>query len=78
MGLYFWQGVGRFQWVSTHPEFRQQGLCGTLVYHVATLGLKNVESLVMVADIESVAARIYESVGFQKTEKQFALEIAKK
>ncbi len=74
LGLYFWQGTGRFQWVGTHPDFRRQGLCGTLVHHVAKLGLERVATLVMVADPEYVAAGIYESVGFKQTEKQFQLE----
>ncbi len=74
LGLYFWQDVGRFQWVATHPEFRRLGLCGTLVHHVAKLGLEKVKTLVMVADPEYIAAGIYESVGFKKTEKQFQLE----
>ncbi len=74
LGLYFWQGVGRFQWVATHPEYRRRGLCGTLVHHVAKLGLEQVQTLVMVADPEYVAAGIYESVGFKQSEKQFQLE----
>ena len=74
LGLFFWQGVGRFQWVATHPEFRRHGLCGTLVHHVAKLGLEQVDTLVMVADPEYVAAGIYESVGFKPSEKQFQLE----
>jgi hypothetical protein len=45
-----------------------------LVYHVAKRGLEQVETLVMVADPEYMAAGIYESVGFRHTEHQFALE----
>lgn len=74
LGLFFWGDVGRFQWVATHPDFRRRGLCGTLVYHVAKLGLEKVGTLVMVADPEYVAAGIYESVGFQRSEMQFGLE----
>jgi GNAT superfamily N-acetyltransferase len=74
LGLFFWQGVGRFQWVATHPEFRRLGLCGTLVHHVAKLGLEQVDTLVMVADPEYVAAGIYENVGFIPSERQFQLE----
>ncbi len=74
LGLFFWQGVGRFQWVATHPDFRRRGLCGTLVHRVATLGLERVGILVMVADPEYVAAGIYESIGFRAGEKQFQLE----
>jgi ribosomal protein S18 acetylase RimI-like enzyme len=74
LGLFLWGDVGRFQWVATHPEFRRRGLCGSLVYHVAKRGLEQVKTLVMVADPEYVAAGIYESVGFKRTEQQFSLE----
>ena len=73
-------GVGRFQWVATHPEFRRQGLCGTLVYILAAQALAQVgeqaqvKILVMAADPEYVAASIYESIGFSAIEKQFQLE----
>jgi ribosomal protein S18 acetylase RimI-like enzyme len=74
LGLFLWGEIGRFQWVATHPEFRRRGLCGTLVYHVAKRGLEQVQTLVMVADPEYVAAGIYESVGFKRSEQQFSLE----
>jgi ribosomal protein S18 acetylase RimI-like enzyme len=74
LGLFLWGDVGRFQWVATHPEFRRRGLCGTLVYAVAQHGLSTAKTLVMVADPEYVAAGIYESVGFGRSEKQFQLE----
>lgn len=76
MGLFTDGQIARFQSVATHPEFRRQGLCGTLVHHVARYGLETLRAntLVMVADPEYHAARIYESVGFRATEKQFALE----
>jgi Acetyltransferase (GNAT) domain len=74
LGLFLCDGVGRFQWVTTHPEYRRQGLCGTLVFTVAAQALEEVETLVMVADPEYVAASIYESIGFNASEKQFRLE----
>ena len=63
--------MARFQIVVTHPEARRQGLCGTLVHQVAQAALDrpDVESLVMLADSEYHAARIYESVGFSPSEK---------
>jgi ribosomal protein S18 acetylase RimI-like enzyme len=73
-GLYFWQGIGRFQWVGTHPVYRRRGLCSTLVHHISKLGLEKVDTLVMVADPEYVAASIYESIGFKASEKQFGLD----
>jgi GNAT superfamily N-acetyltransferase len=70
------QRIARFQSVETHPEFRRQGLCSTLVYTVARYGLETLKAstLVMVADPEYHAARIYESVGFNANEKQFGLQ----
>lgn len=76
LGLFVRDGVGRFQEVGTHPDFRRRGLCGTLVHHVALEGLQRMGAkvLVMVADPDDVAAAIYESVGFRATEKGVALE----
>lgn len=76
LGLFVWEGVGRFQTVSTHPQFRRQGLCGTLVHHAATVGLQQMgaRQLVMVADPDYVAIGIYESVGFVHSERQMGLE----
>ncbi len=76
MGLFLEHGVGRFQSVETHPNFQRRGLCGTLVYTAAKHALETLDArvLVMCADPEYHAARIYESVGFQPTETQIALE----
>ena len=74
LGLFMCDGVGRFQWVATHQDYRRQGLCGTLVFVVAAGALEKVKTLVMVADPEYVAASIYESIGFSASEKQFRLE----
>jgi ribosomal protein S18 acetylase RimI-like enzyme len=66
LGLFREDGVGRFQSVGTHPEFRRRGICGRLVHDVARIGLAewNLETLVMVAADDYHAARVYESVGF--------------
>jgi GNAT superfamily N-acetyltransferase len=63
-------GIGRFQSVTTHPGFRRLGICSTLVHHASTWAFENlaVDQLVMVADSEYHAARIYESVGFKPVE----------
>jgi ribosomal protein S18 acetylase RimI-like enzyme len=75
LGLFIWGEVGRFQSVVTHPDFRRRGLCGTLVYEISKRGLAQTKTLVMVADPEYVAAGIYESIGFQASEKQFSLDL---
>lgn len=69
-------GLARYQSVETHPEFRGRGLAGTLVHRVAAYGFDemNARTLVMVADPEYLAIRIYRSVGFNDTETQTLLE----
>jgi ribosomal protein S18 acetylase RimI-like enzyme len=76
LGLFVWDGLGRFQLVDTHPEFRRRGLAGTLVYQAAQQGFQSMgaKTLVMCADPDYVAVKIYESVGFKITERQTALQ----
>ena len=68
------EGLARFQEVLTHPDARGRGLAGTLVHHVSRFGFDElgVETLVMVADPDYLAIRIYRSVGFEDTETQLA------
>ncbi len=65
-------GLARFQSVETHPDARGRGLAGTLVYHASRYGFETLgaETLVMVADPDYLAIRIYRSVGFKVTEYQ--------
>jgi GNAT superfamily N-acetyltransferase len=65
-------GLARFQQVQTHPEARGRGLAGTLVHRVSTFGFDELDAttLVMVADPDYLAIRIYRSVGFDDTETQ--------
>ncbi|WP_395695334.1 GNAT family N-acetyltransferase [Nocardioides sp.] len=65
-------GLARFQQVQTHPDARGRGLAGTLVHRVARYGFEELgaRTLVMVADPEYLAIRIYRSVGFEGTETQ--------
>lgn len=66
----------RFQSVDTRPEARGRGLAGTLVHHASTYGFTELgaSTLVMVADPEYLAIRLYRSVGFADTETQVGLE----
>ncbi|MGE0764541.1 MAG: GNAT family N-acetyltransferase [Bdellovibrionales bacterium] len=68
LGIFHREGVGRFQIVCTHPEFRRQGLCGTLVYRSAQHAIEQMEvrDLVMCADPGYYAIKVYESVGFKR------------
>jgi ribosomal protein S18 acetylase RimI-like enzyme len=65
-------GLARFQNVKTHPDARGRGLAGTLVHRVSRYGFEELgaRTLVMVADPEYLAIRIYRSVGFVDTERQ--------
>ena len=65
-------GLARFQEVKTRPEARGQGLAGTLVHAASRHAFDEMgaETLVMVADPDYVAIRVYRSVGFDDTETQ--------
>lgn len=75
LGIYHNETVGRYQNVGTHPEYRRQGICGTLVYEAGKKALAEygIQTLVMEADVDYHAAKIYESVGFKPTEINYAL-----
>ncbi|MGA8247104.1 MAG: GNAT family N-acetyltransferase [Nocardioides sp.] len=70
------EGLARFQSVKTHPEARGRGLAGTLVHRVSRYGFEELgaHTLVMVADPDYLAIRIYRSVGFADTERQLQAE----
>jgi GNAT superfamily N-acetyltransferase len=64
-------GLARYQSVETHPAARRRGLAGTLVWHAGATALTGgTRTLVMVAEPEDAAIRVYSSVGFTITEHQ--------
>ena len=69
-------GLARFQSVETRPDARGRGLAGTLVHHVSVYGFTELRArtLVMVADPEYPAIRVYRSLGFAETETQLQAE----
>ena len=68
----------RFQSVETDPEFRRQGLAGTLAHRASRFGFEELgaRTLVMVADPEYFAIDLYRSLGFQATESQLQVQRA--
>jgi len=62
------EGLGRFQYVSTHPAWRRRGLCTALVHAVCRHGLEamGLRTLAMVADPADVAIGVYESLGYRR------------
>lgn len=76
LGIYKDGDIVRFNDVVTHPNYRNRGLCSNLVYYASQYALKTwgASILVMEADENYHAARIYESVGFKQTESFRAIE----
>lgn len=68
-------GVARFQIVQTHPDDRGRGIASTLVHRASRYGLDELgaHTLVMVADPDYLAIRIYRSLGFDDNEVQVQL-----
>jgi ribosomal protein S18 acetylase RimI-like enzyme len=68
-------GLGRFQDVHTLAAARGLGLASTLVYHACVVGLRDfgIRDLVMVADPDYGAIRIYRALGFADSEIQVGL-----
>ncbi len=75
LGLFYAHGIGRFQIVCTDPNVRRQGLCGTLVYKSAlqVFAENKVKTLVMCADPDYHAIKIYESVGFKRQKLEYGV-----
>ena len=75
LGIFHENRVARYQNVATHPDFRNRGICSTLVYTAGQIILSEgqVDQMVMVADPDYHAARIYESVGFKPKEESYNL-----
>lgn len=75
LGIFLSHGVGRFQSVGTDPAYRRRGVCSTLVYQAARYAQErmNASKLVIIADPEDQAARIYQSVGFAACERQMGI-----
>ena len=68
--------VGRFQHVVTHPSARRQGLAGTLVEHASRHAFEVLAAdiLLILADANDIARRVYESTGFRAHGWQQCLE----
>jgi RimJ/RimL family protein N-acetyltransferase len=76
LGIYWDGSLGRFNNVSTHPHFWGQGICQSLVYYAAQYVFAEcgLRTLVIEAESDSQAGRIYQRLGFVATEQKLALE----
>jgi ribosomal protein S18 acetylase RimI-like enzyme len=66
LGLFFLDGIGRFQSVITGAQHRNRNVCKTLVTEVIRLAAGRSDRLVMVADETYHAGAIYEAMGFRR------------
>jgi len=68
-------GLGRFQSVETVASARRLGLASTLVHHASMVGQREfaIRELVMVADPDYSAIRVYRALGFADSEIQIQL-----
>jgi len=65
-------GLGRYQTVETHPDFRRRGLAGLAIRHAAELAMASygVNRLVIIADVDYFALDLYRRMGFADAERQ--------
>lgn len=70
------EGVARFQSVETHPGHRRQGLAAAAVHAAGSYALEHLgaRTLVIVAEDDGDAMRIYRGLGFEASERQLMME----
>lgn len=69
-------GVARYQTVETHPDHRRQGLAAAVVHAAGehALAAYRLEKLVIAADTDGDAIRLYRGLGFTDVERHNTLE----
>ncbi|HVX43734.1 MAG TPA: GNAT family N-acetyltransferase [Mycobacteriales bacterium] len=70
------EGIARYQNVGTHPDHRRRGLAASLVARAGAQARADfgARSLVIVAEADSAAERIYRSTGFSPVETSVGIE----
>ena len=66
LGLFFLDGIARFQSVITAPQHRNRNVCKTLIGEVIRHTARRWDRLVIVADEAYHAGEIYAAMGFQQ------------
>ncbi|MBX2801317.1 MAG: GNAT family N-acetyltransferase [Myxococcales bacterium] len=73
-GLVPYEQWGRFQSVQVHPDHRRRGVCAELITQVATRHLPRAPGgLLLSADPDGPALRLYERLGFRAFERRQSL-----
>ncbi|MFC1746414.1 GNAT family N-acetyltransferase [Candidatus Riflebacteria bacterium] len=75
LGIYCHKDVGRLNLIATHRNYRRQGVCQTLLYEAAkyAFDIMKLKHLVVIADRDYHAKKIYKTLGFKLKEKLSAL-----
>lgn len=75
LGLLWSDTMIAFQRVLVKPDFRMQGVCKIMVNHVLKWALNSLKakSIVILAEKDSIAEYIYQSLGFQIEEELLAI-----
>lgn len=70
------QRLARFQWVSTQPQFRRQGLCRALLTHAAEFATTclGADRLVIAAAADEMPEQLYRVAGFSCAGRQRGLQ----
>ncbi len=76
LGIFHTDQLGRYQSVQTHPGYRRQGIASYLVSQSGMYALDHfgIKTLVIVAEADSQAERLYRAAGFEIVEHQMGLE----
>jgi GNAT superfamily N-acetyltransferase len=76
LGIFYTNQLGRYQSVETHPKYRRQGIASYLVSETGKYALDHfgINTLVIVAEADSQAERLYKAAGFKMVEQQIGIE----
>jgi ribosomal protein S18 acetylase RimI-like enzyme len=68
--------VARYQDVGTHPAARRRGLAGSLLHHAGQYAIDHLraKTLVIVANPQEDAIRVYRAAGFEERESQVSAQ----
>jgi ribosomal protein S18 acetylase RimI-like enzyme len=75
LGIFFSSDLARYQTVGVHPEYRRQGIASHLVWKAAQYAQsKEAEHIMLHADPSGPAMGLYQRLGFEVVEQQYALQ----
>lgn len=77
LGIFAHGGVARYQAVETHPEWRRRGVASALLALAARFARERLEArrLVILAEPDEGAIRLYRRLGFRDAERLLGFEI---